>query len=69
MVSGPEPGRRKKSPINLLQQREIIYTLPSGETIVIKPYKQGRGVVEVPPGTDVEVRKLLDQSTDCPHNT
>jgi hypothetical protein len=51
---------RAKKPINLLQQRKVIYTLPSGEQIVITPYKQGRGVVEVPNGTDVEVQKLVE---------
>lgn len=68
MVAGPEPELRKKSPVNLLQQREFVYTLPSGEQVIIKPYKQGRGVVELPPGTEVEVKKLLDQSTKYPHN-
>jgi hypothetical protein len=58
----------KRSPINLLQQRKVIYTLPSGEQIVITPYKQGRGVVELPPGTDVEVQKLVDHEAETRHN-
>jgi hypothetical protein len=58
----------KRTTINLLQQRKVIYTLPSGEQIVITPYKQGRGVVEVPEGTDVEVQKLVDREKESRHN-
>jgi hypothetical protein len=67
MVGLPKP-EKKRTTINLLQQRKIIYTLASGEVITITPYKQGRGVVEVPPGTGVEVQKLVDHEAETRHN-
>lgn len=62
-AEGADEKPVKHLPFNLYD-REFVYTLPSGEEVIISPHNDSRGMAIFPEGTGVKVRKVKREAEE-----